>query len=147
MLKQGGFTLVEVLIFVTIITLFFISAVAIVNLSLLNMKNSEYRILATHGAQQLKEWLDSERNEDWNEFTNNINFGSQDKVTRCFPSFEWNGNCDAKLDSIFIRTVDFSKRETKGDEITVINALIKVSWSLGNNNYKITIPTTFSLWE
>ncbi len=147
MLRQKSFTLVEVLIFVTIITLFFISAVAIVNLSLLNMKNSEYRILATHEAQQLKEWLDSERNEDWNEFTDNINFGSQTKVTRCFPSLTWGGNCDMKLNKIFTRTVDFSKRETKGGEVTVINALIKVSWPLGNNNYEVTVPTTFSLWE
>ncbi len=62
---KKSFSLIEVLIFVTILTLFFIVAAAVIITSLRDMKISEHKILATRYAEELMEWLRSDKEVDW----------------------------------------------------------------------------------
>ena len=68
--KKKSFTLIEVLIFVTILSLFFVVASAVTITSLQNLKVQEHKILATRYAEELLEWLRGEKEVDWNKFIN-----------------------------------------------------------------------------
>lgn len=63
-----GFSLIEVLIFVTIFSLFFIIAIASLTSSLRDMKINEHKILAVKYAEELIEWIKAEKEIDWNQF-------------------------------------------------------------------------------
>jgi Tfp pilus assembly protein PilV len=65
MQKKHGFTIIEVLIFVTLLSLIFVSVSYIITNTLRNTKQNEYRIVATHYADELKEWLRGEKDVDW----------------------------------------------------------------------------------
>ncbi len=66
--RRQGFSLVEILIFVTIFSLFFVAAASVMVVSLRNISTSEHRILATRFAQELEEWLRGEREADFDAF-------------------------------------------------------------------------------
>lgn len=141
-----GFTLVEVLIFVTLISLIFITVSYTVTLSLKNTKINEHKILATHYAEELKEWLRGEKEVDWLSFTDSISQGT----TYCVNSIPddvsnlTSGICppESFLDGIF-------KRELTINEETAnqVKFKVEVKWEEGPNNYLVPISTVFSLWE
>ena len=62
---SGGFTLVEVLVFITILSGVFVTTLAIATQALRVSKTAEHRTLATHYADELSEWMLSESEEDW----------------------------------------------------------------------------------
>lgn len=136
-----SFTLVEVLIFVTLISLIFITVSYTVTISLKNTKINEHKILATHYAEELKEWLRGEKEDDWNSFT------ATKMGTWCFKEklISWNQHtaCSPSdlIDELFKREVSLA---VNGTQITVN---ITVEWKEDNNTYKIPINTVFSIWE
>jgi prepilin-type N-terminal cleavage/methylation domain len=58
---KKSFTLIEVLIFVTILSLFFVAAAAVTIVSLRNLKVQEHKILATRYAEELLELAKREK--------------------------------------------------------------------------------------
>jgi len=155
---KKSFTLIEVLIFVTILSLFFVAAAAVTIVSLRNLKVQEHKILATRYAQELVEWLRGEKEENWGgEFYNISNpvdsftekvtqFGSYQTV--CFNNLNWDNNpsCGYDLLSLFKRTATFSWYQN-ADYIYQINLSVIVEWQEADNTYKVPINTIFTIWE
>ena len=74
--KQAGFSIVEILVFVSIISFLFITLTATVTASLRRMSTAERRVYATHYAEELQEWLRAEKEVDWDAFVNRDISGS-----------------------------------------------------------------------
>lgn len=143
-----GFTLVEVLVFISIFSLFFIAASSISLIILSNLKTQEHKILAAKYAQDLLEWLKSEKEADW------LNFISKSSLTGkeyCFAStniVNWpnEGSClnfDGLNPPIYKRNLKL----TKNNEETSVTVEITISWFENNKLYEIPTKTIFSIWE
>jgi len=147
---NNGFTLVEVLIFVTLITLIFTTVSYIITISLKNTKTNEHKILATHYAEELKEWLRGEKEVNWNDF---ITKGSVLGVQWCVNTIPSDlsglqtGPCSTYglHNNIFKRDLTLTNNIVPNPTQVTVNILIE--WKEDNNTYTIPINTVFSLWE
>jgi len=141
MKKKQAFSLIEVLVFTTILGFVFISITTIVTFSLKNLKTQEHKILATHYAEELLNWLKAKKEEDWLQFT------AKSGNTYCFnssPITNWPSAsfCSSyNLNSIFKREVALS------GNFNQINADISVKWQEGNGENQVNIKTIFNPWE
>lgn len=70
-MKNKGFTLIEVLIFTTLISFIFITLSYLAVNSIQNSKIGAHKILATHYAEELREVLRNQKEDDWGQFTTN----------------------------------------------------------------------------
>ena len=140
---KKSFTLIEVLIFVTILSLFFVVAAAVTIASLRNLKVQEHKILATRYAQELLEWLRGEKEADWNQFVTH-------NGTYCFNYSiitDWGsrGNCSGYgLNNLYKREVTLT---VQGNPAYQVNVSITVSWQELGQTYQIPINTVFTVWE
>jgi len=124
-----GFTLIEVLIFATIMAVFFVVAAAVITLSIRQMSAAEHKIIATRHAEALSEWLKGEKEADWNNFLSKVG-NYLPKSTVCFNNFSWpaqSGICLAGdyLERLYKRQAKFSYSP---DAVTVE---VTVSWREG----------------
>ncbi len=144
--NKEGFSLVEVLIFVSIMSVFFVVAIGIATASLRNMQFNQHKIIATKYAEDLVEWLRSEKETDWNVFT------SKASGTYCFnasPIAGWpaGGSCSSyDINSLYKRSVVFTSSAV-GGLISTVNVAVTVEWTEGGNIYKVPINTLFTLYE
>lgn len=65
---NNGFTFVEIMVFTTIISFLFISMTSTVINSLQRMQVTEHRLYANRYAEELVEWMRSEKEGDWDTF-------------------------------------------------------------------------------
>jgi type II secretory pathway pseudopilin PulG len=143
-----GFSLIEVLIFVTIFSLFFIIAIASLTSSLRDMKINEHKILAVKYAEELIEWIKAEKEIDWNQFI------SQRMNKYCFNnqlSDNWPtiGEC-ASYNGISGVSPLIFKREavlTYDDSHYQVDVTVTVSWVDLEKTYSIPLNSTMTLWE
>lgn len=144
--KKASFTLIEVLVFVSILSLFFVAAVTITTYMLRNLKIQEHKILATRYAEELLEWLRGKKEEDWNIF-----IGKADNTgkTYCFnetlsSNFPPEGSClEYSLAGYFKRETTLTLLNT-----TQIKINITVKWiESGEQVSSVPINTIFSIWE
>lgn len=139
-----GFSLIEVMIVTSILSIFFTLALTVVVVSLRNMKVQEHKLLANFYADQLKEWLIYKKEEDWNDFktrTGNYCFNVQS-----INNWPTNGGClinDYSLANLFKRQVNLSFN-TDANQMEI---LITVSWIDLNKNYQINLPLVLIPWE
>lgn len=152
---KKGVTLVEVLIFVTILSIFFISAASVMTAALRNMKVNEHKIIATHYAKQLEEWLRSQREDDWEAFNQKDNI-SAGYTQYCFNdiSLSWPvvaGACPVNPTSlnppIFNRDVKLTSNDCGGGYVCSVNVDITVSWSDLGQNYSVPVRSMFEIFE
>lgn len=142
---KKSFSLIEVLIFTAILALFFVAAISITVVSLRNMKYNEHKILATHYAEELLNWLREEKEADWSNFSDKA-IGSY-----CFnsdivnwPSLGDCGTNDYSLGSFYKRSVHLSK---EGNPVSRFTVAITVSWRELGNTYSVPLNTVFTIWE
>jgi len=143
---EKSFTLVEVLIFVAILEIFFVAAATVTFISVRNMKYNEHKIMATYYAEQLLNWMRNEKEIDWNEFSNKAS------DSYCFNSTDirwpdFSGACrdnDYSLNSFYKRSAVLSKEGNPPSKFTVA---ITVAWQELGNNYFIPLNTIFTIWE
>ncbi len=148
-LRSSGFTIIEVLIFVSLITMLFVVITYGITATLRDARISEKKIIATHHGDELKEWLRSEKETDWQVFISFIESSDSDTTTYCFPTNEenlgWNhlGPCADYDSNGFKRQVVLSL--DSGHTQATID--IQVSWLDTKNNYHINNQTVFSVYE
>ncbi len=145
MKTDKSFSLIEVLVFVTIISIFFVMAVAATTVAVRNMKYNEHKIIASHYARQLEEWLRAEKEIDWNSFTGNIG-------THCFNDIiiSWPGTSPCPPPALNGLTPPIFDRELilSWDVNPIqVTASITVSWNDLGRNYSITENTVFDVLE
>ena len=167
LIKRDSFTLIELLIFFSILSVFFVLAASVVTVTLRNMKFNEHKIKAIHYSRQLEDWLRVQKEIDWGgdkcegtccfttcSFTQRVTQGDLNSKF-CFNSFpisEWPSpnppGCDGdySLDSIFSREAQFVSTPVDG-YISQVNATIIVSWLELDQLKNFTTKTVFSVFE
>jgi len=159
MRARKSFSLVEVLVFVSILSLFFITAVSITTFSIRNLKIQEHKILATRYAEEGIEWVKQEKEDGWQDLPGVTGFSSRDISTNgtgtsyCLNSnpIDWSNqsNCSDiySLGSpvgIFKRVLTVTNSGTPVDSI---NANVTVSWKENNTVQSVVVKSVLNLWE
>ena len=150
-----GFSMVEVLVFVSVVAMFFVVAATISSFSLQVAKSNENKILATRYAEELIEWLRGEKEVDWEQFkTNTIPDPPGTAQNYCFyqKTFGSNWNNTSKLNttcsgfelgSVFNRDLTI----TPTSDSNQVNVDVTVSWRDGPNTFTVPVKTVFSRFE
>lgn len=146
MKNKKSFSLIEVLIFVSILSVFFVIAVSVTVVSLRNMKINEHKILATHYGEELIEWLRNQKEADWTTFSarsGNYCF-NESPIADTFVS---EGECtNPGLAGVFKRDLNLSYPNV-GGPVTQVNVKVIVSWQELGNSYQVPLTTVFTRWE
>ncbi len=144
-----GFSLIEILVFITILSLVFISAITLGTVSIRNSKNAENKILAAHYGEELLNWLRGQKDADWSTFIEQS--GEPPGGTPyCFsdePVSSWPSS-DSCTSSQLIRNL-FKRQATLIYDSSAqrVNIDITVDWNEGGNSYSLPIKGLFSQFE
>lgn len=161
---QDGFSLIEVMIFIIILSMVLIVALSYVVNLLRTMNANKHRVIATYYADELREWLRSEKETDWDAFaakaTGQIYCFNADlplqaslddmKLAGTYPPSAT--GCGAftgvagHLPTIFKREVTLTK-DPNTIPPTHVDATITVYWMEQNVQYSVPIKTSYTLWE
>lgn len=154
--KTSGFSLIEVIVFMTLVSIVLISAVGFTMRLVHAMSYNQHKLYATHYVQDLKEWLDGEREADWQTFQS---YSSQAGRTYCANNAL---AITSTLASLSTGTCQFTGVGTQGPRIfrrtliltkdvpgtaTRVTAVLEVSWMEDNVLQTETITTVYSLWQ
>ncbi|MEN9327750.1 MAG: hypothetical protein RI947_558 [Candidatus Parcubacteria bacterium] len=145
--SRKAFSLIEVLVFVSVVSLFFVSAAAVVAIILRNMKTDEHKILGTRYAEEAVEWLRSEKETDWNAFTARASNGIG--TDYCIATLSWSSSppCGNDLDNFYKRTLNLVSVSSADGFKYQVNAKIVVEWAEAGKIYTIPIDSVLSIWE
>lgn len=152
---KKGFSLVEVLIFTAILSVFFVVASEVATASLRAMKITEHKILATRYAEELQEWIQAQREIDWNSFAAR---SSASGTYYCFKndiSSGWpvSGDCGASdYTAVVGKTPAIFRRNAKLINIgsgLQVDVIVTVSWQEvgGTVPTPVEIISRYSVWE
>lgn len=147
MKNKSGFTLLEVLVVIGILSVFLLSAVTVSIVSIRNLKNSENKILASRYAEGLIEWLRGEKENNWDGVDGLVSKATGDK--RCFveplvwPASIGDCNENQKINNLFYREAIITYN-VSSERIT-INAT--VSWGEGDEEVTVPINTIFEHYD
>ena len=149
MKNKKGFSLVEVLVFITILSLFFIVAVTITTFNIRNMKIQEHKILATRYGEEAVEWIKQEKEDDWQLFKTYGN-PTGSAINYCLNSLDWNTKTDCGnnytlgLPNIFKRVLIITN---SGNPVDSASVNLTTSWLENGVEQKVIIKTVSNLWE
>jgi len=147
-MKNHGFSLIEVLVFITILSLFLVAAMTVAVFSLRSMKRQQYKILASHFAEEANEWLKSEKESDWTQFVTYDTSGGTG-TTYCLENLSWSSKFSCPNYGLGPPLV--FKREllikNSGSPTTQVETIITVSWQEINSEENVSIKTVHSLIE
>lgn len=154
--KSDGFSLIEVLVFMTLISIVLISAVGFTLNLVHTMSYNQHKLYATHYVQDMKEWLDAEREIDWQAFQNyatttgrsycaNNALNPTDTMTVLSTgtcNFTGVGTQDPR---IFRRRIIMTKDVSgTANRVTVV---FEVGWMEDDVLQTETITSVYSLWQ
>lgn len=151
---QNGFTLVEILVFTAIVSVFFVVAAAVSAFSLNIMRTNENRLYATHYAEEAIEWVGNQKETlDWTAFCGYA--ADSPGVTRCLNTLAWAG-VGACLETDYSLGATYSKHFNRNLLLTKsavdcsgnIAATVTVSWKdIGGNIRSVPVTTIYSQLE
>lgn len=150
---KSAFSLVEVLIFVSILSVFFVVAATVVSVSLRNLSISEHKVYASHYATELIEWVRSQSQDDWNAFVNT--HAPASGQTYCFNSVDindWgsNGKCtdlNGLSPDIFGREVTITGINSSCGFTCQARIEVTVMWKEAGIGLTVPVSTVISVWE
>lgn len=149
----SGFSLVETLIFTLLVSMIFLTLTTVITASLRDAKINEHKLLATRRAEELRDWLEGEKEKDWANFIA-IDSGDAGQLF-CVNSLPGDitlletGPCQQYgLDSKYKRDLNVTKKPAACTS-SCTRALIEidVEWRDGQNVYSVPNNTLFALWE
>lgn len=142
MTNKKGFSLVEVLVFVTILSLFFVTALTVTTFNLRNLKIQEHKILATRYAEEGMEWVKQEKEDDWQVFTTHTG------TNYCLNTLSWTSDL---CTTYSLGSPGFFKRDllitNSGSPVEKITGNLTVSWMENNVEQTVVLKSVFNLWE
>lgn len=147
--SKDGFTILEVLLFTTLISLVFVAIAYLATFSLVSSRLSTHKVVATHFAEELEEWLRGEKEVDWNTFAAKANTEGLLYCVNAIPAdisvLTSGTGCGSTygLAPIYKREVTLKKNED-GTQVVVT---VRVEWKENNNTFAVPISTIFSVWE
>lgn len=143
--KHLAFTLVEVLVFTAILSIFFVSAASVTTMTITQANINKNKVIASHYAEELLNMLQSERELGWDTF---ISHAPTESTPFCVNSEEidWTKHVCSVPYSLggFNRTVTL---QPIGSPVSQMVVQISVKWKDGENSYESPLQTVFSLWE
>ena len=122
-----------------------------------NMSYNQHKLYATHYVQDLKEWLDGEREADWQTFQSYATQAGTEycannalAITSTLSSLGSGASCQysgvgTQDPRVFRRSLVLTK-DVAGTA-TRVTALIEVSWMEDNVRQTESITTVYSLWQ
>jgi len=140
---RQGFSLVEVLIFVAIVSVFFTVAASVSTYMIRNATTNQRKIIALRYAEELVEWLRIEKEISWGTFSDNSDPFGNNPI--CFNSLDWTGNCGL-IDNLYTREV-YLKGISTGSLVHQVDVKVEVSWTEAGRTYWVPLNTVFSIWE
>jgi len=146
-MNKKSFSLIEVLVFVSILSIFFVAALTVSVYYLRMTKSQQYKIIATHLAEEAVEWLKSEKESDWLQF---VSYDTSYQGTRyCLENLDWSiaNSCSGYN----LGTPAIFKRELLikniGNPVSQVEADITVSWLENNRENKVSLKTVLTVLE
>lgn len=150
--SNGSFSLIEVVIFVGILAMFFVTGIAVATYSLQAMRSNENKIRATQYAEELMEWIKAQKEIDWQLFVSNnvghsycfnstINGWSAADPSQCL--FTLPGDYTSST-GIFRRYVSLTGNSPPVTQVTVN---IQVQWKEPSGTVTVPLTSTLTLWE
>ncbi|HLC94026.1 MAG TPA: hypothetical protein VJH96_00465 [Patescibacteria group bacterium] len=156
--KKNAFTIIEVLIFVTLISFIFITSAYLAQLSLINTSIAKHKVYATQYAEELLEWLRVEKEKGWQNIpdttvmycfnkvdlsqcvTTGVNFAScATSQNNCNNAYTLSPTSNMQ----FLRYVEFSYDATT-DRKTVS---IFVKWEERGRVFSVPVNSVFTQYE
>ena len=144
---RKSFSLIEVITFTSILSMFLISAASIVTVTLQQNTLQINKLKARHYTDQLREWVKVEKEMDWLTFVTRAG-----NTIYCFENVEptWGttattGSDCPLLESFYKRYVAF--RTTGSGANAQVEAVITTEWTEVGNSYSTSIHTLFSQWQ
>lgn len=147
---KKAFSLIEVLVFTTVLSFFFIAAMSTATYTLRTMKTNQHKILATHYAQAAMEWLRSQKESSWAVYTaldtgagatgyclNDLNFNS---VGDCGTNYSLGTPAIFKRELILENDPD----STTPDRV---NTTVKVEWIEAGRVTDVVLESIFTTIE
>jgi len=138
-----GFTLVEVVVFVSVLSVALVSLLASISYSSLLLYNAQHKVVATRRAEELAEWLKFQR-EYYGFAQLDDQIDPDDSTSFCFNNEEvlaWpdeSGDCSGyALDNFYKREALLTRSGS------VITAQISVSWQTLGNIKEVSIITKY----
>lgn len=151
---KSSFSLIEVLIFVTILSGFFVIAASVVAVSLRNLKISEHKLIASHYATEVMEWVRSQSQDDWNDFV--TTYAPTAGKTYCFgtsPITGWpaatpcTNSFNSLSPAIFNREVSLTGSNGSCGFTCQVKVDITVEWKDSGIGFTVPVSSVFSVWE
>lgn len=155
--SKHGFGLLELVFFISILSIVLVASIGFTIRLVFAITHNRHKLLATHYAQEVKEWLNGERESNWEQFQNRASIGAgttycinqQLNLAMALDSLT-TGVCGfngvaGQLPNIYRRRLTLIK--DRDDTASRINALIEVSWQDEGMLYSETIETLYSFWE
>ena len=148
-----SFSLIEVLIVTSILSVFFVVAISVLVVALRNMKINEHKIYATHYARQLEDWLQTQKEIDWVAFTGKSGNFCFSSLSLCWPGDVGCTNTNAACLTFTGLNPNIYKRDLSlsatcaGDFCKEVNATITVAWQELGKDYSVQTKTVFSILE
>lgn len=140
---KKSFSLIEVLVFVTILSLFLITAASIITVSIRQNTLKVNMLKAIHHNDQLFDWIQTEKEIDWNLF---VALADSVGKTYCFTdtTFLWSiAVCDYDLDSTFKR---YATLKTVGSPVSQVEVTIYTDWREAGAIHSTKLHTVFTIW-
>ena len=142
-IKLKGQSLFEVVLSLAIISIIIVALVYLSSDSVSNTTFSKTKTEASKKAQEAIEWLRSQRDADWDDFTSKV----APPGKYCLDDLDWNnaGVCavdDYLPNSILVR--DLTLSTTAANRIT---AEVVVSWKDSDGTHQTRVVTDFTNWR
>lgn len=155
--QTSSFSLIEVIVFTSMLGIVLVAAVGYTVRLVFTMTHNRHKLIATHYVDEVKEWLNGERETDWEEFQSFALV--DDGQTYCVNN---QLNLDSSLSSLSTGSCAFDGVVGSDPQIyqrqiimkknlaanpTRITAEIRVSWRDEGVLYTEQIETIYSIWE
>ncbi len=147
--NQDGMTLLEVLIFVSILTLIFLTIAFATTQSIKRTLYNQQKIIATHYAEEVHEWMRGEKESDWAIFASRADttYCMNESVTTCHAAGScWSENTACAADDYALGS-KYKRSSTLTTNGSLIDVTTTIEWKDGVNTYSLPLETTFSRWE
>jgi len=152
--SQKGLSLLEVLAFVTILSLTFLGVAYTTGQSIKRTKFNEQKLIATRYAEELEEWLRGEKEVDWASFYTTHAGAAPSGTTYCFDDAVYDENNDISWPAAGDCGELFGLRDIYRREVVLTQSLtsqvqvvIQVEWKDGGNVFSVPINTILTKWE
>lgn len=153
--SQKGITLLETLIFITILSTIIIAIVYSTTLSLKRAQFNQRKIFATRYAQEVDEWMRGEKESNWTAFLAlsdttycmNSSISSCSLTDTCWDESTACGSSSYTLAETSNLNNGYKRNVTLTTVGSRVDVHVVVEWKDGPNTFEVEVDNSYSRWE